>query len=217
MKSIRRVAIALTSTCMIVAGAHAQSVQDMGPAPLWTPGSGNPGFFATGRLTAIVCSPTDPEKYFVSGPGSGVWRRDETSPGISAWTPLTDHMPMLAVGALALDPNDEETIYAGTGDPEFIDHSPHGLGIYKSTDNGANWTHLGESVFGGRCISRIVIRPGQNQDPSTTIYASVVRAGGFPEASAAKMHPGRFDQCGVYRSLDAGVTWTQLTNGLPSR
>ena len=209
-------AIVTVAVIALAAQAHAQPIaaDDLGPAPL-----DDAGESFTGRVSAIATSPTDPEKYYVSGPGSGVWRRDPPTTLSGApnyhWVPLTDNMPTLAVGALAIDPNAENIIYAGTGDAEFAHHSPYGLGIYKSTDGGNTWSHLAESTFGGRCISRIVIDPTPVGGASPTLYASVVRAGGFPEASAAKLHPDRWGPVGVFKSADGGTTWTHLTNGLP--
>lgn len=204
------------SICLLHSGSAAlcQSVADLGPAPLMGITSGP----SAGRVSAIACSPTDPELYYVGGPGGGVWRRDETSPGIYAWTPLTDGMPMLAVGAIAIDNNDEAIIYAGTGDRSFSHHSPYGIGLYKSFDSGNTWSHIAEQTFAGRSFSKIVLAPSNIVDPTLTLYAAIVRAGGFPEASAAKVHPGRWGDVGVFRSTDGGYTWTHLTlsgNGLP--
>lgn len=127
-------------------------------------------------------------------------------------------MPTLAIGSLAIDPNDEDIVYAGTGDGNFAHHSPYGLGIYKTTDGGTSWSHLAESTFRGRCVHRIVIDPTPVGGVSTTLYAAVVRAGGFPEVSAAKLHPDRRGDVGVFKSTDGGASWTHFTmqaNGLP--
>ena len=174
----------------------AQTWQDLGPAPIVN------GQF-TGRVSALACSPTDPNRYFAAGADGGVWR---TVDGGASWTPLTDHMPTSAMGALALDPTDENTIYAGTGEANYANHSRYGLGIYKSTDGGDSWVQLAESVFGGRSFSRIVVNP---QNPQI-VYASITRAGGFPELAAAKGHPGATGPLGVFRSDDGGVNWVRL-------
>jgi photosystem II stability/assembly factor-like uncharacterized protein len=181
----------------------AQTALELGPAPA----SGFGG--TTGRISAIVCSPTNPNRYFVAGADGGVWR---TTDGGATWQPLTDHMSTLAMGALALDPTNENIIYAGTGEANFANHSRYGLGLFKSTDGGDTWVHLGQGAFAGRCISKIIVRPANPQ----VVYASVTRAGGFPEMAAAKNHPGRNGPVGVFRSGDGGVTWVQLAGGLPN-
>ncbi len=175
-----------------------------GPAPIG-------GVEYTGRIAAAVCSPTDPDRYFVGGADSGVWR---TTDGGASWTALTDDLPTTAIGALAIDPTDENVIYAGTGEANFAYHSRFGRGVFKSTDGGENWTALAESTFAGRCISRVVVDP---IDP-LVVYAAVTPAGGFlPAGSAAKGHPQANDPVGVFKSSDGGVNWTQLTTGLPSK
>ncbi|HUU98366.1 MAG TPA: hypothetical protein VM487_21750, partial [Phycisphaerae bacterium] len=176
--------------------------QELGPAPII-----NGGY--TGRVSAVACSPTDRNRYFAGAADGGVWR---TTDGGSSWTPLTDHMPTSAMGALALDPLNENTIYAGTGEANYANHSRYGLGLYKSTDGGESWVQLAEDVFGGRCFSKIVINPLNSQ----IIYAAITRAGGFPELAAAKGHPGATGPLGLFRSSDGGLSWAQLTNGLPS-
>ena len=175
---------------------------ELGPAPITSAGY-------TGRVSAIACSPTDPDRYFVAGADGGVWRSTD---GGSTWTPLTDDMPTTAIGALAIDPVNENVIYAGTGEANYANHSRYGLGLYKSTDGGDTWQVLAADVFSGRCFSKIAIN---NQNPQR-IYASITRAGGFPELAAAKGHPGAAGALGVFRSDDGGVTWTHLTNGLPT-
>ncbi|HVP10268.1 MAG TPA: DUF4198 domain-containing protein, partial [Phycisphaerae bacterium] len=163
-----------------------------------------------GRVSVIVCSPSNSNKYYVGGADGGVWR---TTDGGASWTPLTDDMPTTAMGALALDPTNENVIYVGTGEANFAYHCRFGLGILKSTDGGDTWTALAESTFAGRCISRILVDPSNPQ----AVYAAVTPAGGFiPPRGAAKGHPQANDPVGVYKSLDGGVTWARLTNGLPS-
>jgi len=176
------------------------SWEEIGPAPL----SSGP---YTGRVSAVAPSATSPNRLYVAGADGGVWRTDDAG---ASWTPLSDDMPTLAMGALAVDPTDDLVVYAGTGEANYANHSRYGLGLYKSTDGGSTWQHLGEATFGGRTFSRILI------DPSNTsvLYASIARAGGFPELAAAKGHPGATGERGVYKSTDAGLTWTRLA-GLP--
>ncbi len=196
-------ATGLAALLLAPAAALAVDWQDLGPAPV------SNGSY-TGRVSAVVCSPTDANRYYVGGADGGVWR---TTDGGASWTPLTDQMPNLAIGALALDPTNESIIYAGTGEANYANHSRYGLGIYKSVDGGQTWTHLGEAEFGGRTIARILVHPTNPQ----TVYVAVARAGGFPALAAAKNHPGANGPVGVFRSDDGGLTWSQMLNGLPDQ
>ena len=174
---------------------------ELGPAPI-------SGAQYTGRVSAIACSPTDPQRFFAAGADGGVWR---TVDGGQSWEPLTDSMPTLAMGALAIDPTDENVVYAGTGEANYANHSRYGLGLYKSLDGGDHWQHLGESELAGRCFSRLLVDP---QNPQR-LFAAITRAGGFPELAAAKGHPQATGPLGVFRSLDGGHSWTRLAGGLP--
>lgn len=191
--------LACVSACL---PAAAQQWTELGPAPI-----ANGDY--TGRVSAIACSPTNPNLYYVGGADGGVWR---TTDGGASWTPLTDHLPSSAIGALALDPANPTILYAGTGEANFANHSRYGLGLYKSTDGGNTWSVLAESVFAGRCFSKIVVDP---VNPNV-VYASITRAGGFPEMAAAKEHPGRAGDLGVFKSTDGGVNWSRLAT-LPNR
>ncbi len=188
---------------LAASAALAQTWTELGPAPI----SGFGG--ATGRVSAIACSPTNGNRWYVTGADGGVWR---TSDSGLTWAALTDHMPTTAMGALALDPTDENVIYAGSGEANFANHSRYGLGIFRSADGGASWEVRGSGVFSGRCISRIIVHP----TTPATLYAGVTRAGGFPSPAAAKGHPGAGGPVGVFRSNDAGLTWVQLAGGVPA-
>lgn len=178
---------------------------ELGPAPTI-----DSTFEYVGRVSAVACSPSDADRYFAAGADGGVWR---TTDGGASWTPVTPDMPTSAMGALAIDPSDENIVYAGTGEANYANHSRYGLGIFKSYDGGDTWVQLAEETFAGRCFSQLAIDP---QNPQV-IYASIARAGGFPEMAGAKQHPGRLGPLGVFRSDDGGETWAHLTNGLPDR
>lgn len=194
------------SACVLVANAvvaqPAPTWVEMGPAPI-TSGP------VTGRCSAIVASPFSDGKYYVAGASGGVWR---TLDGGATWTPLTDDLAFNAVGALALDPTNDDVIYAGSGEANFANHSFYGVGLYKSTDGGDTWTVLAADSFAGRTFSRIVI---SHVDPQV-LFAAIMPAGGFPALNAAKGHPQRNDPVGVYRSLNGGVDWALLEGGLPA-
>jgi photosystem II stability/assembly factor-like uncharacterized protein len=173
----------------------------LGPTPI-VPGS------HTGRVAALALSTRDPNLYYVGGADGGVWRSRD---GGARWQALGDRFPTAAIGALVLDPLNERVIYAGMGEANFANHSRYGLGVARSRDGGETWDFVGAATFGGRCISRIVI----DRSDTTILYASVTGAGGFPEKSAARGHPGRDGQLGVFKSTDSGSTW-QVLPGLPN-
>ncbi|MEM1448228.1 MAG: hypothetical protein AAF957_08575 [Planctomycetota bacterium] len=202
MISLAALALAATSFGPAQDATAILEWEELGPAPI-------SGSLYTGRVSAVACSPTDRLKIFVGGADGGVWR---TENGGGAWTPLLQDGPTLSVGAIAIAPSDEDIVYVGTGEANYANHSRYGLGVLKTTDGGATWEHLAESTFAGRTFSRIVVHP---TDPNV-VYAAVGRAGGFPELAAAKGHPAATGPRGLFKSIDGGVTWTHLTNGLPN-
>ncbi|MBL8760223.1 MAG: hypothetical protein JNL50_02890 [Phycisphaerae bacterium] len=199
--STPRAAAWLWPLVAIAAPAHAQVWTELGHER-----SAVSGYQYVGRVSGVACSKTNPNLLYAAGADGGVWKT--TDAGLT-WTPLTDHQATTAMGALALDPTNENIIYAGTGEANFANHSRPGQGILKSTDAGATWALLAKDTFAGRSISRLVIDP----DAPSVLYAGVTRAGGFPAPAAAKGHPLANGPRGVFRSLDAGVTWTHLGGG----
>lgn len=102
----------------------------------WTQlGPGNIG----GRIRAIAVHPTDPNIVYIGAVAGGVWK---TTNGGTSWTALHDFMENLAVCSIVIDPNNPNTIYAGTGEGFFNLDAIRGMGIFKSTNAGANWTQL---------------------------------------------------------------------------
>ena len=176
--------------------------RELGPAPISS-------VQYTGRVSALACSQTTPGLWFAAGADGGVWRTENS--GVS-WTPLTDFESTTSIGALALSPTDDSVVYAGTGEANYANHSRYGLGLLRSTDRGETWTRLAESVFAGRTFSALVVDPRS----TNVLYASIARAGGFPELAAAKGHPDANGPVGVFKSTDSGASWTQLAGGLPT-
>jgi len=109
------------------------------------------------------------------------------------WTPISDDVPSLSVGDLALDPNDPSILYLGTGEANSSGDSYAGTGIYRTNDGGQSWEFLG--LPESRHIGRIAI------DPSNSNRIFVAAMG-----SLFSTNPER----GVYRTTDAGQTWEQV-------
>jgi photosystem II stability/assembly factor-like uncharacterized protein len=191
------------SLLTVAAGAAmGQTWTELGPAPIASSQY-------SGRISAVACSRTDPDRYYVGAADGGVWR---TIDGGQTWTPITDQMPTTAIGAIAVDPTDDRVVYVGSGEGNFANHSRYGLGVYKTTDGGDTWNVLAAGTFSGRCFSKIAVNP----QTTNVLYAAVCIAGGFPSMAAAKNHPQRNDPVGIFKSVNGGVTWARLTAGLPN-
>ena len=171
--------------------------EELGPAPIR--GAGD-----TGRAAAVAPSATQADHYYVGGASGGVW---ETIDGGQTWNDLNADLPTLTIGALAVDPADDNVVYAGSGEANNAYHCLYGLGLYKSVDRGRTWQVLAPELFAGRTFARLVVSPFD----SDHVWAAVSRAGGsFPGQEGAKGHPERNGIMGVFLSNDRGVSWTHL-------
>ncbi len=148
------------------------------------------GPFRGGRVVAVAGVPGDSTTFYFGSVNGGIWKT--TDAGV-VWTPIFDSQPVGSIGALAVAPSDPRTIYAGTGESDIREDLSSGKGVYKSTDGGATWNHIG--LDDTRQISRIVIDP---QNPSIVYVAALGHAYAPNE------------QRGVYKSVDGGVHWTRV-------
>jgi hypothetical protein len=176
-------------------------------------------YVASGRATAIAIDPNCIPghcRLWVYAAGGGVWRTKNALSGQPNWQYLSGEFGINSGSSITLDPNDPtgNTLYVGTGEANASGDSAAGVGMYKSTDGGDTWTGpLGASVFAGRAIGSIAVKPG---DPFT-IYAATTRAVlGVSSVSGgtASLIPGAA-AWGLYKSTDGGATWTFLHNGSP--
>ena len=187
----------------------------LGPQPLRMTGcSGCYNYTTTqGRVNAIVIDPTTTTNgsivAYAGSVGGGVWKTTNCCGSNTSWTVVTDD-PLISttsIDALEIDPNDRNTIYAGTGDLNYGSFSMGSQGILKSTDAGATWTVLGANVFG----------PALPQP-----------AGQFPQYQAVgkvKVDPNNSNnlvagtKTGLYFSYDGGANWIGpcLTNNFASQ
>jgi hypothetical protein len=174
-------------------------------------------YVAGGRTTAIAIDPNCVPghcRLWVYAAGGGVWRTKDALNGQPSWQFLSGEFGIQSGSSIALDPNDPSgnTLYVGTGESNASGDSAAGVGMYKSTDGGDTWSGpLGASVFNGRSIGSIVVKPG---DPNT-IYAGTTRGVlGVSSVSggAVTLIPGAAPW-GLYKSTDGGANWTFLHNG----
>lgn len=119
----------------------------LGPEPLQYNSILNVG----GRTNFILSDPVSTNIAYLASDGGGVWKTENCCTTNTTWEVVTDD-PLInasAIGTLTMDPNDHNTIYAGTGDLRYGSFSFGAAGLLKSTDAGVTWTVLGESIFGG--------------------------------------------------------------------
>lgn len=162
----------------------------LGPRPL------NGG--TAGRTNAIISDPNDDTVAYLGSDGGGVWKTTNCCDSNTTWTSLTDDplFNSIAIGDLAFDPNDSNTIYAGTGDLRYGSFSFGSAGLLRSRDAGATFEILGEDVFGPalpipvgefpqyQAIGKVLVDP---RDSETIVVGT---------------------KTGLFLSYDDGANWT---------
>ena len=148
------------------------------------------GPFRGGRVLAVAGVPGQPHTYYFGAAGGGVWK---TTDGGLIWTPLFDQQPAQSIGAIAVAPSDPNVIYVGTGEADWRSDLSSGNGMYRSSDAGHTWQHLG--LDDTRHIARISIDPA---DPSIALVAAMGHA-----------YAANGDR-GVYRTSDGGRSWQKV-------
>src|SRR6266568_1600014 len=106
------------------------------------------------RVSAVAGVAGDPSTYYVGAASGGIWK---TTDGGVHWQPIFDDQPVQSIGALAVALSDPNVVWAGTGEAWIRSHISIGNGIYKSTDAGKTWQHVGLDLTGR--IGRVVIHP----------------------------------------------------------
>lgn len=155
----------------------------------------NIGPFRGGRANAIAGVPTQPMVFYAGYTGGGVWKTDDA--GLT-WKNISDGQFRLgSIGAIAVAESDPNVVYVGTGEHAVRGQSSSfGNGVYRSTDAGRTWTHLGLDAT--LQISAVCVHP-TNPD-IVWVAAQGNRWTGSPDR-------------GIYRSMDGGKTWTLQLKG----
>jgi len=149
------------------------------------------GPFRGGRVVAVAGDPVHPQVFYFGSTGGGVWK---TTDGGILWENVSDgYFKRASVGAIAVSTSDANVIYVGMGETTIRSNVSHGDGVYKSTDGGKTWIHLG--LADTRNIAKIRVHP---QNPDLVYVAALGHAHG--------PNPER----GVYRSRDGGKIWEQI-------
>jgi photosystem II stability/assembly factor-like uncharacterized protein len=148
------------------------------------------GPFRGGRTVGATGVRGQPNVFYIGVNNGGVWKTDDFG---RVWNPIVDEQPTGSIGALAVAPSDPKTIYVGSGEGLQRPDLSTGDGVYKSTDGGKTWKHLG--LRDGLQISAIIVDP-TNPD---RVFVAVL---GHPYGANAER--------GVFRSTDGGNNWEKV-------
>src|SRR5438034_9736516 len=148
------------------------------------------GPFRAGRVNAVSGVVGQPETFYFGSVGGGVWK---TSNAGRTWKPVFDSQSAASIGAIGVAASDPNTVYVGTGEADMRDSIQFGDGMYKSTDAGKTWKHIGLEAT--KQIGRVLVDP---KNPNIVFVAAL--------GNAYASSPDR----GVYRSRDGGATWQQV-------
>src|SRR5947207_3786771 len=137
-----------------------------------------------GRTKAAAGIPDRPHVFYVGAVNGGVWKSEDYG---RTWLPIFDDQPTGSIGAIAIAPSSPSTLYVGSGEGLQRPDLSTGDGLYKSTDGGKSWRHLG--LRDGQQIPQIIVDP-RNPD---RLFVAVLG------------HPyGPNEERGIFRSLDGG-------------
>ena len=148
------------------------------------------GPFRGGRVNGVSGVPGQPNTFYFGSVGGGVWK---TTNAGRTWNPIFDSQPIASIGAIGVAPSNPNVVYVGTGEADMRSQISYGNGVYKSTDAGKTWTHIG--LDNTRQIGRVLVDP---QNPDVVFVAALGHVYGA--------NPDR----GVYRTRDGGATWQKV-------
>jgi photosystem II stability/assembly factor-like uncharacterized protein len=231
--------------------AHVQQIASLAGGLQWR----MLGPFRGGRVDAVSGVPGRPNEFYFGSVNGGVWK---TIDGGRVWEPVFDSQPVASIGALAVAPSAPDVVYAGSGESTLRDSAGYGNGMYKSTDAGKTWTHIG--LDDTQHIGKIAVHPANPNIVFVAaighLYAASPERGVFRSRDGGKtwqkvlykdenvgaievtidpadpqvVYAGLWNTRrppwytyaptngpggGIYKSVDGGTTWKQLTNGLP--
>ncbi len=148
------------------------------------------GPFRGGRVNAVTGVPGQSNTFYFGSVGGGVWKSNNSG---RTWNPIFDDQPVGSIGAIAVAPSAPDTVYVGTGEADMRSQISYGNGMYKSTDGGKTWKHIG--LENTRQIGRIAVDP---KNPNVVFVAALGHVYG--------PNPDR----GIFRSKDGGATWQKV-------
>jgi photosystem II stability/assembly factor-like uncharacterized protein len=148
------------------------------------------GPFRAGRVDGVSGVPGRPSEFYFGSVGGGVWKTINSG---RTWAPVFDSQPIASIGAIGVSASNPDVVYVGTGEADMRSQISFGNGMYKSTDAGATWTHIG--LDDTRQIGRVLVDP---KNPNVVFVAALGHTYGA--------NPDR----GVFRTKDGGATWQKV-------
>jgi len=149
-------------------------------------GPANPG----GRTVVVAGLPGNPNTFYVAGAAGGIIK---STNGGTTWTPIFDNQPVASIGAIEIAASNENVVWVGTGEGDPRNSTSFGNGVYRSTDAGRTFSYLG--LEDTERIKRIAVHP---TNPDLAYVCALGHAWGPNE------------QRGVFRTTDAGKTWSKV-------
>lgn len=148
------------------------------------------GPFRGGRVNAVSGVPGQPNTFYFGSVGGGLWKSGNSG---RTWTPIFDDQKIASIGAIGVAYSQPNTVYVGTGEADMRSQITFGDGMYKTTDGGKTWAHIG--LENTRQIGRVAVDP---KNPNIVFVAALGNVYGA--------NPDR----GIFRTKDGGKTWEKV-------
>jgi hypothetical protein len=194
--------------------------QEIGPYTLNVDKLGTQTFLRdtqwSGRVTALAIDPKRCNAHscrmYVAAAGGGIWRSNNALSGSPNWKFISGDIPSTSIGSLLIDPTDRsgETLYAGTGEESGSSDSEAGVGLYKSTDGGKNWSLVPGSlaVANNNSVGAVAVDP---RNPNHLFIGTDSARHGASSVNGGRFTPPNHEPFGLYESTNGGATFTANT------
>lgn len=143
----------------------------------------------SGRIIDLAVNPNNKFQWYIAAACGGIWKTDNAG---TSFTPIFDGQTSFSIGCIKIDPNNEHTVWVGTGENNNQRSVAYGDGIYKSEDDGKTWKNMGLKTC--EHIGMISIEPNNSNIIYVAAYGPLWSAGG---------------ERGIYKSIDGGITWNR--------
>ncbi|MCO4806636.1 MAG: glycosyl hydrolase [Flavobacteriales bacterium] len=144
----------------------------------------------SGRVIDMAVNPNNSDEFYIAAASGGVWK---TSNHGNTFSPIFDSYGSYSIGCVTIDPNNEHTVWVGTGENNNQRSVAYGDGIYKSVDDGKSFKNMG--LPNSEHIAKIIVQPGNSEVVFVAAYGPLWSEGG---------------DRGIYKTMDGGTTWERI-------